>query len=49
MAQARSTPRPEAVQRWAAYTQGIRARGLEESRQLSSQATDFVSAADLFR
>jgi acetolactate synthase-1/2/3 large subunit len=26
----------------------VRAKGIEEARQLSSQATDFVSAADLF-
>jgi len=46
--QARSTPRPEADERWARYTHGVRAKGIEEARQLSSQATDFVPAADLF-
>jgi acetolactate synthase I/II/III large subunit len=46
--QARSTSRPEAAKRWAAHTRRVRARGIEEARQLSSQATDFVPAADLF-
>ena len=45
----RSTPRPEAAQRWARYTRGVRAAAIEQAGQLSSQATDFVSAADLFR
>jgi acetolactate synthase I/II/III large subunit len=45
---ARSTARPEADERWAGYTHRVRARGIEEARQLSSQATDFVPAADLF-
>jgi acetolactate synthase I/II/III large subunit len=44
----RSTSRPEAAERWAGYTQSVRAEGVEEARQLSSQATDFVPAADLF-
>jgi acetolactate synthase I/II/III large subunit len=44
----RSTARPEAAERWARYTHGVRAKGIEEARQLSSQATDFVPAADLF-
>lgn len=47
--QTRSMPRPAAAERWAAYTQGIRAKGVEDAQQLSSQATDFVSAPDLFR
>ena len=47
--QARSAPRPETVQRWAAYAQSIRAKGAQEARQSSSQATYFVSAAGLFR
>ncbi|MBV8347097.1 MAG: hypothetical protein JOZ49_06035 [Mycolicibacterium sp.] len=46
--QARSTPRQQADERWARHTQGVRAKGIEQARQLSSQATDFVSAADLF-
>jgi acetolactate synthase I/II/III large subunit len=46
--QTRSTARPEAAQRWARYTQGVRAEGIEQARQLSSQATNFVPAADLF-
>ena len=45
----RSTPRPEAADRWARYTRGVRAAAIEQAGQLSSQATDFVSAADLFR
>ena len=45
----RSTPRPEAAERWARHTRGVRAAAVEQARQLSSQATDFVSAADLFR
>ena len=45
----RSTPRPEAAERWARYTRGVRAAAIEQAGQLSSQATDFVSAADLFR
>ncbi|OBJ11100.1 hypothetical protein A5625_09850 [Mycobacterium sp. 1465703.0] len=44
----RSTARPEDDERWTRYTHGVRAKGIEEARQLSSQATDFVSAADLF-
>jgi acetolactate synthase-1/2/3 large subunit len=44
----RSTARPEVAERWSRYTQAIRAQGIDEARQLSSQATDFVSAADLF-
>jgi acetolactate synthase-1/2/3 large subunit len=44
----RSASRPEADERWAGYTQSIRANGIDEARQLSSQATDFVSAAELF-
>jgi acetolactate synthase-1/2/3 large subunit len=46
--QARSRSRPEADERWARYSHAVRAKGIEEARQLSSQATDFVSAADLF-
>src|SRR6476659_5519633 len=45
----RSTPRPEGVERWARYTRGVRAAAIEQAGQLSSQATDFVPAADLFR
>jgi acetolactate synthase I/II/III large subunit len=45
----RTTPRPDAVQRWARYSQRVRAESIEEARQASSQATDFVPAADLFR
>lgn len=44
----RSAARPEADERWTRYTHDVRAKGIEEARQLSSQATDFVSAADLF-
>jgi acetolactate synthase I/II/III large subunit len=44
----RSTPRPEAAERWARHSQSVRAKGIEEARAASSQATDFVSAADLF-
>jgi len=47
--QQRSTARPEVAERWSRYTQAIRAEGIDEARQLSSQATDFVSAADLFQ
>jgi acetolactate synthase I/II/III large subunit len=47
--QARSLSRPEAAKRWADYSQRVRARGIEEARQLSSQATDFVSVAELFK
>nr|WP_167374045.1 thiamine pyrophosphate-dependent enzyme [Mycobacterium paraffinicum] len=46
--QARSAPRPEAEERWARYTHGVRARGIEEACQRASQATDFMPAADLF-
>jgi acetolactate synthase I/II/III large subunit len=45
----RSTPRPEAAERWARYTRGVRAAAIEQAEQLSSQATDFVPAAELFR
>ena len=45
----RSTPRPEAAERWARYTRGVRAAAIEQAGQLSSQATDFVPAAELFR
>jgi acetolactate synthase-1/2/3 large subunit len=47
--QARSMPRPELAERWANYTRGVRAKGLEEARESSSQATDSVAAADVFR
>ena len=46
--QKRSTPRPEAAERWARYTRGVRAAAIEQAGQLSSQATDFVPAAELF-
>jgi acetolactate synthase I/II/III large subunit len=46
--QTRSTARPEAAARWAGYAQTVRAKGIEEARQLSSQATDFVAVPDLF-
>jgi acetolactate synthase-1/2/3 large subunit len=46
--QGRSASRPDAVERWAGYAQGVRANGIEEARQLSSQATDFVPAPELF-
>ena len=46
--QARSASRPEADEQWTRYTRGVRAKGIEEAQQLSSQATDFVPAADLF-
>ena len=46
--QARGTSRPEVGKRWARHTLRVRAKGIEEARQLSSQATDFVVAADLF-
>lgn len=46
--QARSTPRPESASRWARYTHSVRAAGIDDARQLSSQATDFVAVADLF-
>jgi acetolactate synthase I/II/III large subunit len=45
----RSTPRAEAAERWARYSRGVRAAGIEEARQASMEATDFVPAADLFR
>jgi acetolactate synthase I/II/III large subunit len=45
----RSTARPEAAERWARYTESVRARGIEEARHASAQADDFVPAADLFR
>ena len=45
----RSTARPEAAERWARYSQSVRAAGIEEARQASTAATDFVPAADLFR
>jgi acetolactate synthase I/II/III large subunit len=45
----RSTARPDAVQRWARHTQDVRARGIEDAQRSSSQATDFVPAAELFR
>ena len=41
--------RPEAAERWARYSQSMRAAGIEEARQASTPATDFVPAADLFR
>lgn len=44
----RSTPRPDAAQRWARYSQRVRDAGIEEARQASAQATDFVPAAELF-
>jgi acetolactate synthase I/II/III large subunit len=44
----RSTPRPEAAERWARYSQSVRDKGTEEARRASAQATDFVPAADLF-
>lgn len=44
----RSAARAEAGERWAGFTQSIRAHGIEEARQLASQATDFVPAASLF-
>ena len=46
--QTRVTSRPEAAERWAGYTQSVRAKGIEEAHQLSSQATDFVAVPDLF-
>jgi acetolactate synthase-1/2/3 large subunit len=45
----RSMARPEAVEYWAGYSRQVRARGIAEARRASSQATDFVPAADLFR
>ncbi|HKO17966.1 MAG TPA: thiamine pyrophosphate-dependent enzyme [Acidobacteriaceae bacterium] len=45
----RSTLRPEATERWVGYTQRVRTMAIEEARQLSERATDFVPAADLFR
>ncbi len=45
----RSTTRPQAVKRWARYSDGVRVKGIQEARELSSQATDFVPAADLFQ
>jgi acetolactate synthase I/II/III large subunit len=44
----RSASRTDAAERWAGHTQSVRARGVEEAGQLSAQATDFVSAPDLF-
>lgn len=46
--QTRSAVRHDANERWTRYTDGVRAKGIEEARQLASQATDFVCAADLF-
>lgn len=46
--QARSASRPEADERWTRYTRDVRAEGIEEAHQLSSQATDFVPAPVLF-
>ena len=45
----RSTARPEAAERWARYSQSVRAADIAEARQKSMTATDFVPAADLFR
>ncbi len=45
----RSTATPEAAERWAGYTQSVRAKGIQEARQASAHATDFVPAATLFR
>ena len=45
----RTTARPEAVARWAGYSHRIRAKGIDGAQQMSTQATDFVAAADLFR
>lgn len=46
---AQSTARPEAAARWARHTESVRATGIAEARQASSQAGDFVPAAELFR
>jgi acetolactate synthase I/II/III large subunit len=45
----RSTARPEAAERWARHTQSVRAKGIEEAGQASSQRDDFVPAAVLFK
>lgn len=47
--QARTTPRPERAERWAAYTEGVRASAIKNALELSEQATDYVAAADVFR
>ncbi len=46
---ARTTPRPDAAERWTRYTQEVRARAVEKADKLASQATEFVPTADLFR
>ncbi|MEV0947477.1 thiamine pyrophosphate-dependent enzyme [Rhodococcus sp. NPDC049939] len=45
----RSTSRPETAERWARYSQSVRATSAEDAQQASAQANDFVPAADLFR
>ncbi|SOJ53349.1 Benzoylformate decarboxylase [Mycobacterium simulans] len=45
----RSTPRPDAVQRWSRHSQAVRAKDLDDPRQSRSQPTGFVPAAELFR
>lgn len=47
--QMRSIARPETAAYWARHTARVRAQGVEEAKQASSRATDFVAAADLFR
>jgi len=47
--QTRSTARPDAVERWTRYTERVRAKGIEEAQQASSNAADVVPAAVLFR
>ncbi|OBI53273.1 thiamine pyrophosphate-dependent enzyme [Mycobacterium sp. E796] len=44
----RSAAPAKSGERWAGYTQSVRAKGIEDARQLASQATDFVPAASLF-
>jgi acetolactate synthase-1/2/3 large subunit len=45
----RSITQPKSAERWTRHTHSVRAKGIEEARQASAQATDFVPAADLFR
>jgi acetolactate synthase I/II/III large subunit len=46
--QASSNSRPEKGDRWARHAHSVRANGVEEARQLSARATDFVPVAELF-
>jgi acetolactate synthase I/II/III large subunit len=46
---ARARARPEAVARWARYSERLRAKATDDASEISSQATDFVPAATLFR